>query len=445
MGGIFELDVNVGVKHPGPNGTSIRHEYSIINFESSHTVTYSIGNVEIVGGGASISTDGIDPSVKIGGLKTDLFSHGVAGAMAGGSVDFVKGEVGARFGGGTKNVNGYIEFTASINIDLEDPDGGYNGAGLIGPGYNGYGQTLPPDVLRAVQSEFGLEGMGGGLPVGYEYNSLDRLAEMARVNPEQYGQYAQPSSSSTNHSFGDGDSSNDNDWRGGSSDTYGSGGGATSTVGTGSGGSGTEENHSLPSSTGYSDRGVYDLEGPEAAGAGSGYTNTGSSSSGQYHSTEHYENIGSGGVVTGLPIILDLDGDGVDVSFSTNVSYDMDGDGFREQTAWAAPDDGLLVIDLEADGSISATGGDGDISQAQEVAFASWAEAGATDLQALAEATDADGNLIFDSNGDGVLDANDSVWSSMKVFQDLDQDGEVDEGELKTLDEWGHQPDQPYL
>ena len=25
----------------------------------------------------------------------------------------------------------------------------------------------------------------------------------------------------------------------------------------------------------------------------------------------------------------------------------------------------------------------------------------------------------------------------MKIFQDLDQDGEVDEGELKTLDEWG--------
>lgn len=82
MGGIFELDVNVGVKHPGPNGTSIRHEYSVINFESSHTVTYSVGNVEIVGGGMSISTDGIDPSVKLGGLKTDLFSHGLAGAMA---------------------------------------------------------------------------------------------------------------------------------------------------------------------------------------------------------------------------------------------------------------------------------------------------------------------------------------------------------------------------
>jgi Ca2+-binding RTX toxin-like protein len=55
----------------------------------------------------------------------------------------------------------------------------------------------------------------------------------------------------------------------------------------------------------------------------------------------------------------------------------------------------------------------------------------------LAEATDAAGNLIFDTNGDGILDSNDTVWNSMKVFQDLDQDGEVDDGELKTLDEWG--------
>ena len=32
MGGIFELDVNVGVKHPGPNGTSIRYTDGSFNF-----------------------------------------------------------------------------------------------------------------------------------------------------------------------------------------------------------------------------------------------------------------------------------------------------------------------------------------------------------------------------------------------------------------------------
>lgn len=137
------------------------------------------------------------------------------------------------------------------------------------------------------------------------------------------------------------------------------------------------------------------------------------------------------------PVILDLDGDGIDVSFGGQATFDIDGDGFREQTAWAAADDGFLVVDLDADGNISASGGDGDITQGAEIAFASWAGEGATDLQGLAQARDDEGRLIFDSNGDGVLDNNDDVWNSMKVFQDLDQDGEVDEGELRTLDDWG--------
>ena len=140
---------------------------------------------------------------------------------------------------------------------------------------------------------------------------------------------------------------------------------------------------------------------------------------------------------TAFPVILDLNGNGVDVSFGNNVSFDMDGDGFREETAWAAADDGFLVVDLDADGAISADGGDGDITLAEELVLSSWAAEGSTDLQALAEATDADGDLIFDTNGDGLLTSNDDVWASMKVWQDLDQDGEVDDGELKHLDDWG--------
>lgn len=149
------------------------------------------------------------------------------------------------------------------------------------------------------------------------------------------------------------------------------------------------------------------------------------------------DNANYRGSGTQQPIILDLDGDGIDVSFGSNAAFDLDGDGYREQTAWASADDGFLVVDLDENGNISADGGDGDITQAKELAFASWAADGSTDLQGLAEARDAEGNLIFDSNADGVLDANDNIWSSMKVFQDLDQDGEVDEGELRTLDDWG--------
>lgn len=138
------------------------------------------------------------------------------------------------------------------------------------------------------------------------------------------------------------------------------------------------------------------------------------------------------------PVIIDLDGDGVEVNSSAQISFDWDNDGYLESGNWAAADDGFLVIDLEADGSIGTNGGDGVIDQGREIAFSQWApDEEFTDLQALAEAKDANGNLIFDSNGDGVLNNQDSVWNSMKIFQDLDQDGEVDEGELRTLDSWG--------
>lgn len=137
------------------------------------------------------------------------------------------------------------------------------------------------------------------------------------------------------------------------------------------------------------------------------------------------------------PVIIDLDGDGVEINADAQVSFDWDNDGFRESGNWAAADDGFLVVDLEADGTIGTNGGDGIIDQGREIAFSQWSDTEMTDLQALAEATDADGNLIFDSNGDGVLDANDNIWNSMKIFQDLNQNGEVDEGELQTLGAWG--------
>jgi hypothetical protein len=52
------------------------------------------------------------------------------------------------------------------------------------------------------------------------------------------------------------------------------------------------------------------------------------------------------------PVVLDLDGSGIDITNRTDstVYFDVDGDGYREQTAWAGANDGLLVIDLAANG-----------------------------------------------------------------------------------------------
>ncbi|KZL26213.1 calcium-binding protein [Pseudovibrio sp. Ad37] len=133
------------------------------------------------------------------------------------------------------------------------------------------------------------------------------------------------------------------------------------------------------------------------------------------------------------PVIIDLDGDGIEVSDSAEVNFDMDGDGYLEQTAWADVDDGFLVLDLNADGTRGA--GDGKIDQTNELVLSKWLDwDGATDLQALATFDEWESR---GGNNDGVLDAQDEVWSELHVWQDLNQNGITDAGELKSFEQLG--------
>lgn len=136
------------------------------------------------------------------------------------------------------------------------------------------------------------------------------------------------------------------------------------------------------------------------------------------------------------PIILDLNGNGFELSLNFSASFDFNGNGFKEfAAAWAAPGDAFLVLDLNDDGTFG--DGNGRIDQRRELVLSDWGPEGSTDLQALAQARDELGNLLFDTNGDGVLDANDESFGWFRVWQDLNQDGVVDEGELRTLTEAG--------
>jgi len=133
------------------------------------------------------------------------------------------------------------------------------------------------------------------------------------------------------------------------------------------------------------------------------------------------------GVSGAGPVILDLDGDGIETSRSTSVAFDMDDDGYVEHTAWVSADDALLVIDLNSDGSRGS--GDGTIDQTREVVLSEWGEEFDTDLQAL--------DRVFDDNGDHRLTAADNVWSELRVWQDVNQNGVSEQGELKSLSELG--------
>lgn len=162
-----------------------------------------------------------------------------------------------------------------------------------------------------------------------------------------------------------------------------------------------------------------DYTNSQGSGSNSGWSGWNSGPNQSSAETARLSRSGS----TGDPIVIDLDGDGVDLYSRTNspARFDFDDDGYSETTAWAGPKDGILVID---------EGNDNQITQSKEIAFAKWTVAeGDTDLEGLA--------ATFDSNLDGVLDARDARYADFKVWKDANSNGVVDAGEMQTLAEAG--------
>ncbi|MCJ9728971.1 calcium-binding protein [Bradyrhizobium sp. PRIMUS42] len=141
-----------------------------------------------------------------------------------------------------------------------------------------------------------------------------------------------------------------------------------------------------------------------------------------------HQDLNGDGVIGASPVVLDLDGNGVNlVSLSnSSASFDMDGQGDPAHTAWISGGDGLLAIDLGANGC---AGPDGAINQAKEIVFTAWAPGTTSDMAALAQ--------VFDTNHNSLLDAGDSRWSDFRIWQDANGDGISQAGELKSLDAIG--------
>ncbi|PJG51655.1 hypothetical protein CVM73_30110 [Bradyrhizobium forestalis] len=144
--------------------------------------------------------------------------------------------------------------------------------------------------------------------------------------------------------------------------------------------------------------------------------------------TVFHQDLNGDGVIGASPVVLDLDGNGIDLLplSSSSASFDMDGLGGREHTAWISGGDGLLAIDLGDDGS---AGPDGVIDQSKEIVFTAWAPGTTSDMAALVQ--------VFDTNHNSQLDAADSRWSEFRIWQDANGDGISQAGEVKTLDAIG--------
>ncbi len=127
---------------------------------------------------------------------------------------------------------------------------------------------------------------------------------------------------------------------------------------------------------------------------------------------------GGDGGGDGCPLVLDLNGNGIDlISKENGVNFDIDNDGVADKTAWVGKDDALLAIDHN---------GDGVINDRSEL-FG--------DTNGFTDGFDK--LASYDDNGDGVIDAKDAVWSDLIVWQDLNQDGKSDANEMLTLEQVG--------
>lgn len=123
------------------------------------------------------------------------------------------------------------------------------------------------------------------------------------------------------------------------------------------------------------------------------------------------------------PLVLDLDGDGVEVTklgwgtAGSHVYFDMDNDGFAERTAWATGGDGLLALDVNGNGVID--------DKSELFGNSDTFSNGFAALGAL------------DSNADGAITSADAQFANLRVWIDADGDGVTDAGELRTLGNLG--------
>ncbi|QTC87462.1 calcium-binding protein [Brevundimonas pondensis] len=131
----------------------------------------------------------------------------------------------------------------------------------------------------------------------------------------------------------------------------------------------------------------------------------------------------------GDPLVLDLDGDGIELIALENSGayFDVDRAGMAEWTAWVSSDDGILALDRN---------GNGRVDGANEL-FGYNQTVPAEGLESIEGQSGFAELALHDDNGDGRIDASDAVYSELRVWRDFNGDGQSSEGEFFGLAEIG--------
>lgn len=132
---------------------------------------------------------------------------------------------------------------------------------------------------------------------------------------------------------------------------------------------------------------------------------------------KHFDNLPRAITPIVIPLTNNLDFEHIKAN-EQHVSFDLDGSGIPKKWEWINPNAGFLIFDKDQSGEINSA-----LQLFGNVTFWLFWDNGYVALQSL------------DDNNDGKL--TEKELNGLAVWQDINQNGESEEGEVKSLIEWG--------